>query len=242
MRRRAWLLLFSLCLGLAGSALAAEQGAEAPHADPHGKAAAGHGEEHVPSFHDFNWFHGMLAERADVTEPSLLFRPKGMPVPFAALLLNTALLYYLLYRFLGKSVSEGLKKRKQTILRGMEEAAQMKREAEQQLAAYEAKLAGIDEEVARIHRDMRSAGETERARILSDAREQRTRMERDARLLIEQELKAVREQLIRETMDTAVRSAERALRERLTETDHRAFAEAFLSDVQRAAPALRGRL
>ena len=47
-------------------------------------------EHHVPTLEDYNWFYGFLGEK-DGAEPSFLFRPKGMPVPFGAMLLNSAL-------------------------------------------------------------------------------------------------------------------------------------------------------
>jgi len=220
---------------------AAEHGDHgAAHGD-HGAAHGEHGGEHVPSFAEINWYHGMLGAK-DGVEPSLLFRPTGTPVPLAALLLNTAILYYLLYRLFGNAVTSGLKRRKETILRGMDEASRMKREAEQQLAGYEAKLAHVDEELTRLQRETREAGEAERVRILAEAKERRVRMERDARILIEQELKGVRERLIQETVATALRSAQEELVKRLTEADQQRFAEDYLAEIQKAGPLLRGRL
>ena len=240
MRRTFTGLAYALSLFTASVAYAAE----GEHGEEHGAAPHGsseHGGEHVPSFDEINWFYGFLGERDEV-EPDLLFRPKGMPAPFGALLLNTAILYYILYRVLGKPIREGLVNRKATILKGMEEAAKMKREAEEQLQKYEDKLAGIDQDVARIQLEMRQAGEAERSRILNEARERRARMERDAELLISQELKATRELLLRETAESAVRSAERLLKERLGPTDHQALAEAHLTDLRSSAASLRGRL
>jgi F-type H+-transporting ATPase subunit b len=222
--------------------------AMAPHGDAHGMVAAhgaehgsAHGDDHVPTFDDFNWYYGLIAEKEGV-EPSLLFRPKGMPVPFAALLLDFALLYFILFRALGKPVREGLKKRKEGILRGMEEAAKMKREAEAQLAFYEEKLAKIDQDVQQLRQEMRHAAETESARILSEAKERRVRMERDAHQLVEQELKAVREQLSAETIAAALASAEASLRTKLSAADQERFGEEYLSGLSKSAAALRGRL
>ncbi len=68
------------------------------------------------------------AERDDV-EPSILWRPKGTPVPFGAMLLNSAVLYWLLIRFAKKPIADALKARKVSILRGMEEAGKMKKDS-----------------------------------------------------------------------------------------------------------------
>ena len=209
-------------------------------AAPHGEGEA-HGGGHAPTFDDVNWYYGVLGER-DGVEPSLLYRPTGMPVPFAALLFNTAILFFLLYRMLGKGISDGLKSRKQTLLRGIEEAAKMRREAEEQLKSYELKLERIEDEVERVKNEMVQAGEAERKRVLAEARERRTRMERDAHQLVEQELKAVRDRLLRETVESAVRSATEALQNKLSPADQQRLAEEYVSGLSRAAGVLRGRV
>jgi F-type H+-transporting ATPase subunit b len=218
------------------------------HAEAAGEHAAapeghgeGHGGGHAPTFDDVNWYYGVLGER-DGVEPSLLYRPTGMPVPFAALLFNSAILFYLLYRMLGQGISDGLKNRKQTLLRGMEEAAKMRREAEEQLKGYELKLERIEDEVERVKHEMVQAGEAERKRVLAEARERRTRMERDAHQLVEQELKAVRDRLLRETVESAVRSATEALQNKLSPADQQRLAEEYVSGLSRAAGTLRGRV
>jgi F-type H+-transporting ATPase subunit b len=165
-----------------------------------------------------------------------------MPVPFAALLFNTAILFFLLYRMLGKGISDGLKSRKQTLLRGMEEAAKMRREAEEQLKSYELKLERIDDEVERVKTEMIQTGEAERKRVLAEARERRARMERDAHQLVAQELKAVRDRLLKETVESAVRSATEALQSKLSPADQQRLAEEYVSGLARAAGTLRGRV
>lgn len=200
-----------------------------------------HGHDHVPHFEDINWFYGMFGTR-EGAEPSFFYRPPDMPVPVGALVVNAAILYFILFRIFRGPVSEGLKRRKETLLRGMDEAAKMRREAEEQLASYEQKLARIDEEVERVKQEMHAAGEAERARVLAEARERRERMERDARVLVEQELKAVREQLLRETVESAVRSAETSLAQMLTPGEHQRLAEEYVASLSRAASTLKGRV
>jgi F-type H+-transporting ATPase subunit b len=262
MRRRLSLLVAGLALAGSSLALASEPAGvavEPAHADhgheghahgdqvvaepgaAHGAEHGAHGDDHVPTFDDFNWYYGLISEKEGV-EPSLLFRPKGMPVPFAALLLDSLILYWLLFRMAGKPIREGLKKRKDTLLRGMEEAAKMKRDAEGQLAFYEEKLAKIDQDVAELREQMRRAAEAESARILSEAKERRARMERDAHQLVEQELKAVREQLSAQTIQAAMQAAEASLMQKITESDQQRFGEDYLTGLAKAAGALRGRL
>ncbi len=215
------------------------------HAEGHGEHGEGHGEHgahHAPTFDDINWFHGFLGEKEGLSEPDLLWRPKGMPVPFGALALNAAILYWLLIRFGKKPISEGLKARKLGIMKGMEDAARVKAQAEARLAEYQQKLDDIDQEVARIKREMKEAGETERARILSEAKERRTRMERDARTLIEQELKAAREALLRDTVRAAVKSAATTLSTKIGDGDQQRLGDEYLASIKASGAALRGRL
>lgn len=218
------------------------QGTPAPEAAHEGHEAAHEGHEHhVPTLDDFNWFYGFIGEK-DGVEPSLLWRPKGMPVPFGAMLLNSAILYYLLIRFAKKPIADALKSRKSSILRGMEEAGKMKSDAEASLAQYEEKLANIDQEIKRVRDEMHATGQAERARILAEAKDKRVRLERDAALLIEQELKAAREALMGETVRGALASAEATLRAKLTAADQSRLAEDYLSGMKSAAAALRGKV
>ena len=199
-------------------------------------------DEHAPTLDDVNWYYGFLGEKDGLEEPNLLWRKKGMPVPFGALAINTILLYFILYRVFGRTVADGLRKRKEGILRGMEEAAKMKKEAEAQLESYEQKLASVDQEVLRIQTQMRKSAEAEHARILQEAKERRERMEREAHLLVQQELKAVRESLIETTLTSALKSAEQTLRERLGEADQQRLAEEYVNNIRRTGAQLRGRV
>jgi F-type H+-transporting ATPase subunit b len=223
-----------LCVAFASPAVAL---AVAPPSPAQGEDTH---DEHAPSWHDINWYHGMLGERAGVPE-SLWWRAPGRPAPFAALALNSAILFSALYVFGRKPVQEALKKRKARIMHGMEEAARMKAEAERRLLEYEEKLERINHEILRVQREMREAGEAERVRVLREARERRQRMERDALLLIEQELKAARDQLYRETVATAIRSAFTTLTDQVSVADQQRLAREYLAELGQRAEVLRGK-
>jgi F0F1-type ATP synthase membrane subunit b/b' len=197
------------------------------HGDAHGAAAHGAGhDDHGPG--EVNWMGGLLGESKDVSEPSLLWRPVGTPPPVGAQLINTAILFFILFRVARKPVAEGLKKRKQTILQGFAEAGQMKEAAAARLAEYEKKLAAIDDEISRVRVQMQQGAEQERARVLQEAKERCERMERDAKLLIEQELKAAREQLIVETAKRALESAQKLITTQLTSGDKDRLLQEYL--------------
>jgi F-type H+-transporting ATPase subunit b len=203
--------------------------------------SAAHDEHgHAPTLDDINWYKGMVGERAGVEE-SILWRAPGRPAPFAALALNSAILFLVLYLFGRRPVREALRKRKARIMHGMEEAARMKAEAERRLSEYEEKLERVDYEITRVQREMREAGEAERVRVLREARERRQRVERDAHLLIEQELKATRDLLYRETVAGAIRSAHAALVEQVSVADQQRLAREYLAELGPRAQLLKGK-
>ncbi|MEB2312874.1 MAG: ATP synthase F0 subunit B [Sorangiineae bacterium] len=197
-------------------------------------AAEGGGEHAASGEHHegINWYYGMLAESADVTEPNLLFRPKGMAAPVGAMLLNSGILIFGVIYLARKPLADALRKRRQSIMHGIEDAARMKDEAAARLAEFEKKLQHLDDDIERVKREMREAGETERARILADAKERRARMERDARALIEQELKAARELLLAETVRGAVKTAEELLTKQIVAADQQRLADEYLASLK----------
>jgi F0F1-type ATP synthase membrane subunit b/b' len=198
-------------------------------AQPHGDEA--HEGHHVPRFEDVNWFHGLLGEREGV-EPNLLWRAPGTPAPVGAMVLNTVILVWLLVRFGGPAIRAGLTSRKQRVEGGIRSAAAMKSEAEDQLAHYEGKLERIDQEIERVRTEMREQAEAERKRILAEAKVRREQMERDARILLAHELKAAREVLFHEVVEGAMRSAEEAVRARLSREDQERLAEEFVGGLE----------
>jgi F-type H+-transporting ATPase subunit b len=225
---RAGASLSALVVCAAALFVSPQASGEEPHsASPHAGAEhpeGAHAEEH---HQDFNWFHGFIGVK-DGVEPSLLWRTPGMPPPFGALLLNTLLLFGIIFKVAKKPVMRGLLERRQRIMRGIDEAAAMKKEATAQLEMYKSKLGNLDSEIERIRTDMRATAELERQRILAEANTRSLRLQQEARLLVEQELKGLREQLTRETAQAALRSARELLIAGTSTADHRRLCEQYL--------------
>ncbi|MEO8182703.1 MAG: ATP synthase F0 subunit B [Deltaproteobacteria bacterium] len=215
--------LFVLGAGaaLTPEALAEEQ--ESAHAAGHAAAPAESHEHHQ----ELNWYYGLLGEKAEA-EPGLLWRAPGTPAPFVAQLFNTLLLVALFVKFGSKPLARGLADRRQRILKGIEDAAAMQAEATEQLRVYRDKLDNLDAEIERVRKDMRESAETERRRVLADAADRRTRLEQEARVLIERELEALREELTKETALAALASARELLKHNVSTDDHRRLCEEYL--------------
>jgi F-type H+-transporting ATPase subunit b len=218
-----------------------------PHAEPahaapseHG-AGTGHGEhaEHGGhAEHDekappppINWWHGLLGEREGAT-PGLLWREPGDPPPFLASLINFAVLVFIVVRFGKKPLADALVKRKETIVREIEEAERLRKAAEKRLAEYESKLDKIHEDLERIRNEFREQGELDKQRILTEAKERRERMKRDAEVLLSQEVKQMRQELVIEVVAEATKLATELLGKEMTLGDHDRFAENFLAEIR----------
>jgi F-type H+-transporting ATPase subunit b len=208
--------------------------------DAHGEPGE-HGEHGEAHEHEqaFNWADGFLGEK-DGVEPSLLYRPKGTPPPFLANVVNAAVLFWILISAGKKPVAEALKKRKERLIGAMEEAGRMKAEAQATLSQYEERLKHLDEEIARIRREMHEAAEVEQKRVLTEAKERRARMEKDAALLVEQERKGAREALIRETVNGALKSAEELLKSQVGQADKDRLSKDFLATIRSTPIAVKG--
>ena len=202
-----------------------------PHAPAaHGAPDAHGGDDHAPGA--INWYYGLLGEK-DGVAPDLWNRPKGMPVPFLANLINVSVLIWLGLRYGKKPLEEGLKKRKIDLMREIDEAGKVKAEAKARLAEYEGKLAKIDEELARITKDYAEQGVRDKERIVREAKEKRARMKRDAELLVSQEGKAIEKALLEQTVTRATAAAESLVAHGLAAGDHDRLADEYLHAVAR---------
>jgi F-type H+-transporting ATPase subunit b len=206
-----------------GPAAHAKKAAGGDHeSDTHGSHAA-HDENAPPP--PINWWHGLLGTKEGV-HPNLLWRGPEDPPPFLASLVNFALFAAAIAYFGRKPLAAALVKRKESIMREIEEARKTRDAAEQRLAQYEAKIERMGEEIERLRRDFREQGERDKARIIAEANDRRERMRQDAQLLLSHELEQTRRDLTKEAVDEASRIATELLTQRMTLADHERFVDA----------------
>jgi F0F1-type ATP synthase membrane subunit b/b' len=151
--------------------------------------------------------------------------------PFVAMLINFGILaagYYLLGR---KPIAAGLQARRDNIAKDIEEAQRMKSEAEARAKIYQGKLETLEGELRSARDSLVHAGEAESERIVRDVEAKADRMRKDAVFLVEQELKQLRDQLWRETVEAAVLAAEDLLKKRVAPADQERLAEDYLTDL-----------
>lgn len=195
-----------------------EPGEPSPHgaSGGHEGAAGGHeGGHHGPG--DINW--------AD-------FSNKEQP-PFAAALINFAILIGIAVTFGKKPVAEALKARRAAVAKEIEEAAKMKAAAQERAQKYQASLDNLEEDLATTKASLVEAGKAEKDRIVKEAEEKAVRMRRDADFRVEQETKQLKLDLTREAVEGAVTEAEALLASKLTAEDHTRLANEFLAELSK---------
>jgi F-type H+-transporting ATPase subunit b len=195
-----------------------EPGEPSPHgaSGGHEGAAGGHeGGHHGPA--DINW--------AD-------FSNKEQP-PFAAALINFAILIGIAVTFGKKPVAEALKARRAAVAKEIEEAAKMKAAAQERAQKYQASLDNLEDDLATTKASLVEAGKAEKDRIVKEAEEKALRMRRDADFRVEQETKQLKIDLTREAVEGAVTEAEALLASKLTAEDHTRLANEFLAELSK---------
>jgi F-type H+-transporting ATPase subunit b len=136
------------------------------------------------------------------------------------------------YYALGKKpIAAALQGRRDSIAKEIEEAQRMKQEAEGRAKTYQAKLEKLEDEMRTAREGLVRAAEAERDRIVSDAEAKADRMRKDAEFLVAQELKQIRQDLLRDTVEAAVLAAEELLTSRVTAADQERLAEDYLTDL-----------
>jgi F-type H+-transporting ATPase subunit b len=206
-----------LCAGAASPRLAAA----APHQEPPPseegieRGDESHMEGHAHGPRPINW---------------LDFSDKETP-PFVALAINFAILVGVYWYFGKKPIAEALVQRRNRIAKEIEEAQRMKKEAEKRAEQYQAKLASLGEELDVTKKALVEAGRGEKERIVKEAEEKAERMQRDALFLLEQEVKQMRQDLARETIELALNAAEDLLRKNITQADHERLADEYLAEL-----------
>jgi F-type H+-transporting ATPase subunit b len=215
----------TLALGLlAAGPAAAQHGPGAAAAGSTGSLAVGHGPKATGESHEVhvNWWN---------------IRPgPGEGQPFLATLFNFLVLGLLLGRFAYPPLCEYVKGRHDAMSAEITEARRLRAEAQARLAEYEARLGQIDRDIAALLGAIRADAEAERARIIGAAEEQAARLRREAELTLAQDVKRLRSEIEREAAVAAIVTAQRILRERMTETDQRNLVERFLDNLKQTPP------
>ncbi len=147
---------------------------------------------------------------------------------------NFTLLAALVYKLLKKPIVTYFSSRRENIRKLLEELDQKREEAERRCAEYKAKLAVLDKEAEKILQEYIAQGEQEKAKILEAAERQARYIREQARLAVQQEVKAAKNELREEVAELTVKAAEDILRQRMDMGDQERLVEEFMVKVVEA--------
>lgn len=154
------------------------------------------------------------------------------PLSMAGSVVNFVLLLGVLFLLLRKSLPEFLANRRAAVVTGMEEAKRLKAEADAKYKEYSERIDNLDAELERLREELRRAGMDERDRIVVEANRKASKMHEEARFLIEQRMKQLRQDLTREAIEAAVRAAEDVLMKGTGGQDQERLAKEYLGTIR----------
>jgi len=147
------------------------------------------------------------------------------------------LVLYILGKFAWGPILGALDAREQGIRTSIDQAAQMRVEAQAALEEHRKQLADSRRQAQEIVAEGRAAADRLSREIQDKARQEGERIVERARLEIERERDAALVTIREEAVDLALAAASRLLQERLTDERDRQLVKGFLSDMNQADPA-----
>lgn len=146
--------------------------------------------------------------------------------------LNLILLVGVLFFLTRKPVLAYLGDRRSDIKSNLDGAEQLLNDAQTRLQEWQAKIDGMDAEVADIRRVTQAAAEQERERIVADAHVVADRIQRTAVSAVERETRRARVALREEASELAVELAAGLLKNGVTEQDRDRLVDEFVERLE----------
>lgn len=232
--------ILTLALALAFSTVAfapAVYAQEHPegHGEPQGEThGEPHGGFHAPTEH-FNLANPSPPPEVQTHEGHTV-TVKGPPPFLWGAVLNFAILVGILYTVVRRQINPALAANRTAIETEIAEARRLHAEAKDLHQEYTDKLARLDDEITSLKADMVKQGESERDRIVAEAKARGERLHDEGRQMIEQELKSTREELRREAVLAAATAAEETVRRTINAGDQQRLVDEFVRNLDLAAP------
>jgi F-type H+-transporting ATPase subunit b len=159
--------------------------------------------------------------------------------PFVASLINFAILLVILFFATRRAINPALADRRAAIEAEIGEAQRLRAEAEAMHREYAERLEKTAYGMATMRAEFQKAGEAEYKRIIDDANARAERTRKEGEFAIQQEMKQLRDDLMRQAVLAAAESAEKAVRTQISPQDQSRLADAYLAnlDSQKAGSA-----
>ncbi|MEW6518945.1 MAG: F0F1 ATP synthase subunit B [Thermodesulfobacteriota bacterium] len=148
---------------------------------------------------------------------------------FAWRVMNFAALLVILIKFLKKPLVDALKGRQQGIAAEFEDLEARRADAERNYKEYEARLAGIDDELKAMVEKAIAQGKVEKERIIAEANRAAEGIKRQAEMAVQNEIAEARRRLKTEVAEQAAVMAAEIIKKNLQDADQNKLVEDYLT-------------
>ena len=190
------------------------------------------------NFFDFSYrgkdeYDGKFGDGVETNKQGhVLHEEEPKSPPFIFMLINFAILVWLLIKYLLPAGQQVAKERHDEIKNALDEAAKLRDEAKAKLAEYEARVKGLDDEIKKLVDGIRADAEADKARILEQAQAQSAQLKKEAEQRIAAEIELARTSLTKEVTAAAAQATEKLLKEKVTAEDQRGLVTTFIKNVE----------
>ena len=154
--------------------------------------------------------------------------------------LNLVLLAGVLFYLARKPVLDYFAGRRAEIQENIERSEKLLSDAQDRLAEWDAKAAGLEAEAAQIKADTRRAAEKQGEDMIAAAEATAARIRTSAAAVVDRELFQARERLRQEAADLAVEMAAGILRDSVSDGDRSRLVDECISELERGGTASPG--
>jgi len=142
------------------------------------------------------------------------------------------LLAIFLVKVLKKPMLAFLIKRKEEIKNSLDQAKKKEIEAQRLLGEWEKKLELMSREITELHQSIQLEGGAERQRIIDRAQEEGARIQKQAQVIAEQEVKKARASLKKEMVDLSVELADNLLKKAIQPQDQERLVKEYIGKMK----------
>ena len=157
----------------------------------------------------------------------------GMPLVYWSI--NLLILIAVLLFFLRKPAKEFFASRATLIRTNIDQARNLKADAEKKYAEYEARLKAIESEMNALVSSLEKDGELERRRIVEAATQQVATLKKNSERMLQQETAKAKEELKREAVQLATELAGDLIKKNMTPEDQSRIVEQYLDKMEKLA-------
>lgn len=158
---------------------------------------------------------------------------EGIPFNLVFAGINFFILVGLLTYFLRKPVRDFFASRSTLIRTTLDQAKDLKDNAEQKYSEYDERMKTVEGEMQRLIQELKKGGELEKQRLLTLAKEQVETLKATTERMMAQEIRKAKEELKNEAATLAVDLAEKLLRENITAQDQNRLVDEYLGKIGR---------